>query len=200
MKRMLRMLTPLAILTVLPVAAAERTLHLDPQSTEVAFLLKATGHDVSGAFELTEGVIVFDGETGTASGALRVDSRNAETGNKKRDKAMHEKVLESETFPDFVFQPRRVEGALPQSGSAEVTLHGTMSIHGSEHPLVIPARIDVDGSRVAIHATFDIPFVEWGMKDPSFLFLRVAKQVGVTVDAVGTLSEGDTASSRPDKH
>jgi hypothetical protein len=53
----------------------------------------------------------------------------------------------------------------------------------------MPATVDTTGNKVSAKATFSVPFVDWGMHDPSILFLRVEKSVVVTVTASGTLSE-----------
>jgi polyisoprenoid-binding protein YceI len=176
------------------VAGAER-LVLDPADTTVSFQLPATGHDVHGVFALDHGEVVFDPATGAAQGEISVTATGAETGNKKRDKAMHGKVLESATYPLFVFRPQRVEGALPATGSAEIKIHGTLTLHGQDHPLTLPATVERDGDRLHATTTFSVPYVEWGLHDPSFLFFRVAKVVDVTISADGRLSDAAADAS-----
>jgi len=183
------LLSPLlALAATLPAAAEDVVVQLDPEATEVSFVLGATGHDVHGTFGFDEGTIRFDPVTGKASGELVVNAADAETGNGSRDKTMHGKVLESDQYPEIVFHVEQVEGALPEQGQGSLQLHGTMEIHGAEHPLTMPAEVDRQGD--TIHATthFDVPFVDWGMEDPSFLFLRVEKNVAVTVETEGHLN------------
>jgi len=190
----------LAMATALVVAAGfagsavagERLVRLDPAQTQISFDLGATGHDVHGAFSLQTGEIRFDPATGEASGSISVNARNAETGNKKRDKTMHNKVLESEQFPLFEFTASRVEGRIVEGQASDVALVGTLSIHGEEHPFTMPTRVTADGDRFQATTTFPIPYVEWGMHNPSILFLRVAKQVAVTVETAGTIRDGAT--------
>ena len=174
---------------IAPAGAAEHVLTFDPGSTSITFHLDATGHDVEGSFALREGKIRFDAETGQASGGISVNVAGAATGNQKRDKTMHTKVLESSAFPLFVFHADRVEGHVPESGAAELKLHGRMEIHGGEHPLVMPAHVEVVGGHVKATSRFSIPFVDWGMHDPSILFLRVAKAVDVTVTTEGLIAD-----------
>ena len=100
---------------------------------------------------------------------------------------MHAKVLESEKHPLFHFEPSRIVGRPVDDGSSEVELQGTMTVRGEAHPMMLLARVEVVDGRLTATTTFTVPYVEWGMKDPSFLFLRVAKVVEVTIEAVGTL-------------
>jgi polyisoprenoid-binding protein YceI len=183
----------LAVAGALPAAAEQVVVQLDPEATEVSFVLGATGHDVHGTFGFDEGTIRFDPGTGEASGELVVDAADAETGNGSRDKTMHKKVLESDRFPRIVFHVEQVEGALPEQGHGTLQLHGTMEIHGTEHPMTMPAELDRQGETVHATTHFDVPFVDWGMEDPSILFLRVEKSVAVTVETEGHLGG---ASSR----
>lgn len=173
-------------------AAEEITLTLDPEATTIDFTLGAFLHTVEGSFRLGEGQLTFDPETGEISGRVVVDATSGDTGNDKRDRDMHRKVLESEKHPDFVFTPSRLEGVFEPAGASDVTLHGTLRIHGGEHEIAIPATVAVNptasgGRRLEATGTFEVPYVEWGMKDPSKLLLRVAKSVEVTVHAEGRI-------------
>ncbi len=179
----------LALLSSLPATASEYRLTLDPQSTELTFLLKATGHDVHGTMTLDSGELRFDPETGAASGRLVMDARSLETGSKSRDKTMHKKVLNSETFPEFVFEAQKVTGAVSASGVSEIEVSGTLSIHGDSHEITFPVELEIDGHHFSAKAELTVPYVEWGMKDPSIVFLRVAKEVQVSVTAEGTLPD-----------
>ncbi len=168
-------------------SAAERQVDLDPAASKIAFTLGATLHTVRGSARPESGWVAFDPATGRMDGEIVVDARSAETGNRKRDRDMHEKVLESEDHPRFVFRPQSFEGELAAAGASRVTVRGRLEIHGGEHPLAVPAEVTVEGSRVGVVATFEVPYVEWGMRDPSKLFLRVAKSVEVAVELGGEI-------------
>ena len=172
----------------LPASAAERTVTLDPEKTKISFSLGAVMHTVHGTLKLESGEVRFDPETGAASGRIVVDAKSANTGNESRDRDMHAKVLESERFPQFVLEVARVEGRLDPGGTSKLTLKGKLAIHGSTHEVAWPAEVTVEGAIVRAKASFKIPYVAWGMKDPSGAVLRVAKEVPVTVEAVGKLS------------
>jgi len=171
-----------------PAVAGERVLTLDPAATEIAFSLKATGHVVRGSFRLAGGEVRFDPATGVVTGELTVDATGAETGNDKRDRKMHEKVLESGKHPLFVFALERFDGRIADAGPSEIEVHGTMTVSGKPHPMTLAVTVEASGDELSAETAFEIPYVEWGMKDPSFLFLRVAKVVEVKVSATGSLS------------
>lgn len=184
----------LAMLSAVPVLAGQRVLVLDPAASKVSFTLGATGHDVQGALAVKAGRIAFDPATGAASGEIAIDLKSAETGNGSRDKTMHEKVLEDTKYPLAVFRAEGVRGTVAASGPSQITLDGTLSFHGTDHKMSLPAKIDVRNGHVAAETQLTIPFVEWGLHDPSIAFLRVAKVVSVKVKAEGTLEGGDAAA------
>lgn len=176
-----------AALAAVSVRAEQHVLALDPQASKVSFTLKATGHEVEGVLALKSGRIVFDPTTGAASGEIAIDLLSASTGNKGRDQKMHDEVLESKKHPLAVFRAEKLRGTVPASGTGEVTLDGTLSLHGSDHKVSLPAKIEVQNGRVKADTRFQIPYVEWGLEDPSVVMLRVAKEVTVRVRAEGTL-------------
>ncbi|HTD53365.1 MAG TPA: YceI family protein, partial [Thermoanaerobaculia bacterium] len=157
---------------------------LDPQQTTVTFTLGAFLHTVHGSFKLKRGAIRFDTETGQASGEIVVDLTSGVTGNTSRDRKMHEEVLESQRYPEAVFSPERVEGHPSLQGESRAELHGRMEIHGAKQELVVHVRAQSKEGRATATAAFDVPYVKWGMKDPSTALLRVKDTVAVEVRTV----------------
>lgn len=180
------LLAALPALQTPPAAAA--TLKLDPAATQVTFTLDSPLHLVEGSFHLREGEVRFDPRTGAAAGRIVVDARTGATGNGSRDRKMHGEVLESARFPEIVFVPDRFEGTLPESGAGQVKLHGTLSLHGSGHPLTLPATIRRENGRLHADLALAVPFIAWGLKDPSLPFLKVDREVAVKIAARGTLA------------
>ena len=179
-------------LAAVSVRAEQQVLALDPQASKVSFTLKATGHEVEGALVLKSGRIAFDPATGAASGEIAIDLKSTQTGNKTRDQKMHDEVFETKKHPLAVFRAEKIRGTVPTSGAGQVTLDGTLSLHGSDHKLSLPAKIEVQDGRVKADTQFQIPYVEWGLEDPSVIMLRVAKVVTVKVRAEGTLEAAGT--------
>lgn len=182
------------------VRAEEQLLNLDPATTAVHFTVTATGHDVEGTFQVTSGAVRFDTATGIASGEIRVDALSAATGNGSRDKTLRGDVLETARFPLFVFTPEHVVGALPASGDGQVELRGVVALHGASHPLTLPAKVRLDGDHLKVTAEFAVPYVEWGLHNPSVLFLKVADVVQVRIDGEGTLSAAAASGGAVSSH
>ncbi len=182
--RSLPYLTACVLALVSPLAAQELSLEMDPAQSKVEFTLGATLHTVHGSFQFRRGSIHYDPATGKASGELLVDARTGETGNDTRDHKMHKEILESQRFPDIVFRPDRVEGKLGAVGTSQMQAHGVFSIHGVEHELTAPVEVRVTGGVYDITAHFSVPYLSWGMKNPSTLFLRVENKVDITVHTV----------------
>jgi len=67
-------------------------------------------------------------------------------------------------------------------------VHGTLRIHGQDHEVTVPARVTVQDGRVTATAKFVMPYVNWGMKDPSTFVLRVSDKVNLEINLAGTLS------------
>ena len=168
--------------------AQDRTLQMDPARTTLEFTLGAVLHTVHGTFRLADGRMSFDPATGRASGELVVDATSGQSGNAARDTKMHGDVLESARFPRIVFRPDRVEGAVAEQGVSKVQIHGSFEIHGDRHEMAVPAEVRASAGEYEAAATFSVPYVKWGMKNPSTFILRVNDHVEITVRTVARQS------------
>jgi polyisoprenoid-binding protein YceI len=184
-----RLLLCIALLVV-PLLRAQSapqaiTMHIDPARTEIHWTLSGNMHTVHGTFKLKGGLITFDPSTGAAQGEIAVDLVTGESGNQSRDGHMQKDVLESEKYPQAIFHPAKVTGVVKSGSTQNVTVEGTFTLHGKDHPLRLDAKIQVDGHDAVATTRFTVPYVEWGMKDPSTFLFRVDKTVDVDVIAKG---------------
>jgi len=177
----------LSLLCALPLAAAESTVELDPVRTTISFTLGDVLHTVHGTFKLKHGSITFDSSTGKASGEIVVDVASGNSGGGTRDKRMHKEILESARYPEAVFTADRVSGELAPRGASELDVHGAFQIHGASHEMTLHFRADVNGGEVTASTGFTIPYVQWGMKNPSNFLLRVSDKVEMNIQSVGRL-------------
>lgn len=169
-------------------AAQPTTLHLDPQGTTINFTLGDVLHTVHGTFRAPRGSLNLDSASGNLTGEIVVDARSGQSANGMRDRKMHREVLESERYPEITFRPDRVDGTVLPQGKSSVRLHGAFGIHGADHELTVPAEIEMFPDHWTATLRFSIPYVKWGMKNPSTLFLRVSETVDIDVNAAGTIT------------
>jgi len=170
------------------VRAQEMSLELDPANTKIEFTVGATLHTVRGSFALNSGTIHFNPSTGAASGLVVADMTSGESGNTGRDHKMHKEVLESQRFPEATFTPTRFSGTLPAQGDCVIHIEGVLSLHGSGHPLALDVPLQVAGNTLTAHTHIVIPYIEWGLKNPSTFILHVSPQVDVNITAGGRLT------------
>jgi polyisoprenoid-binding protein YceI len=170
--------------------AQESVFTLDPSKSTVEFTLGASLHTVHGTFKLKSGEIHFDPAKGTASGAIVVDALSGESGNEGRDKKMHQEILETPKFSEIVFVPSRIQGTVAPQGTSQVAVVGVMKLHGKDHDMTLNFAVQpgTEGQAALATATFSVPYVKWGLKNPSTFFLRVTDSVDVDVHASGQLS------------
>jgi polyisoprenoid-binding protein YceI len=169
----------------LPLAAAENTIELDPARTTISYSLADILHTVHGSFKLKRGFLRFDSATGKASGEIVVDVASGDSGGGTRDKRMHKEILESARYPEAVFTPDRISGELAPRGESQLDVHGSFQIHGASHEVTFHFRVDVKSGEVVTATGFVIPYVQWGMKNPSNFLLKVSDKVEMNVQATG---------------
>jgi polyisoprenoid-binding protein YceI len=185
----MRMILVLLLLAppALRAQSQELTLQFAPSATSITFTLGDLLHTVHGSFNLKNGEVKYDPATGAVSGGLVVDATSGQSRNRIRDRRMHREILESARYPEITFRPDRVEGRVAGPGTSTVRVHGIFSIHGADQEIVIPVKVQSVGghSNWIADAHFTVPYVQWGIKNPSTFLLRVSESVEVDVHAVG---------------
>jgi polyisoprenoid-binding protein YceI len=177
----------LLVVAACPARTEQVALQVDPARTRVAWTLGASLHTVHGSFRLKHGEVTFDPESGKVSGALVVDAASGESGNSGRDSKMHQSVLESARFPEITFRPERLEGKVNLAGESDAVLHGGIEIHRSVHPLSVNVHSRFEQGQVDATIRFTVPYVQWGMKNPSTFLLKVNQTVDIEIKVAGTV-------------
>lgn len=189
-KHSLPYLTFFAILAfILPVANAQEHYRLDPASSQIHFSLEATGHAVEGTFNLTSADITFNTSNGTMSGKFVVDAASGNSNNKSRDKKMNNDQLKVSDFPLISFAPAKYTGTLNPIGDSTIQVEGSFTLIGQEHALSVPMTVHREGNKCTATGTFNVPFISWGVKDPSIMFAKVAKEVKIELKLTGTTGQ-----------
>ena len=175
----------LLLSTVRHARAQETVLELDPAQTQIGFTLGDVLHTVHGMFKLRQATISFNPTTGQAGGLVVVDATSGESGSHARDHKMHKDVLQSDQYPEITFVPQQVQGQVLPAGDFKVQVLGIFTMHGESHPLTLIVQANATGEQLTANVTFSVPYVNWGLKNPSTLFLRVNSTVDIAIQAVG---------------
>ncbi len=169
------------------VVRAQEKLVVDPAKSEVHFTLGDVLHTVHGTFRVQQGEISFNPATGEASGSIAVDALSGESGNSARDKRMTKEELQAENFKVVTFAPMRFTGKFNTSGDSTLQVHGVFTLLGAAHEIDVQMLVQVNDNQLHTTGSFTVPYVKWGMKDPSTLMLRVNKEVQIDLLLTGTL-------------
>lgn len=170
-------------------AAAQTQSHfaVDPGQSSVNFQLTGS-HEVKGIFHITSGDITFDRATGHMNGKIVVDAGSGDSGEASRDKKMKNDVLKVPSFPTVTFEPTSFSGQIADSGSSQIQVKGTFTIIGQPHEIIVPMTVQLNGNHCTATGSFTVPYVQWGMKDPSVFILRVGKEVKIDLSLTGQIT------------
>jgi polyisoprenoid-binding protein YceI len=170
-------------------AYSQQHYRVDPATSEVHFTLGASDHPVDGTFQVTSGDFTLDPQSGTMTGTVSVDASSGQSGNQSRDKKMTKDQLKVQTYPAVTFAPARFSGQVKESGDSSGPVEGTFTLIGQAHPITVPMNVHMEGDHFSASGSFSVPFVSWGVKDPSFMFMKVDKEVKIDLKLTGTVTK-----------
>jgi len=166
--------------------ASAVTLSIDPAESKVHYTVDSTLHTVHGTFNIKRGSITFDPAGGKASGEIVVYATSGDSGNSSRDERMHKEILETKKYPEATFRPTQVERAVTLAGGFDGKVYGIINLHGQEHEIISTVHAEMAADHWKGTAKFDVPYIQWGIKDPSNWLLKVKPVVNVELEMVGT--------------
>lgn len=180
----------LALAAILgPIAVAQhQTFTVNSDASEVKMTLNTTHEVVNGTFHIQSGSIEFDRSNSKMSGSVVVLAGSGKTGNDSRDKRMKSAILKVDQYTTVSFAPETYSGTIAPSGDSTIQVSGVFTLVGNPHDLTIPMQIHMDGSKATATAQFVIPYVQWGLKNPSFMFWQAENDVTIDLHLVGQIS------------
>ena len=178
----------LAVILAPASLAQHQTFAVNAGASEVKMTLKTTHEVVNGAFHLQSGSVEFDRRTPKMSGSVVVLAGSGKTGNGSRDKKMNKEILQVEQHATVSFEPKSYAGVIAPSGDSTIQVTGIFTLLGAPHEITIPMLIHLEGSTATAKAHFVLPYIQWGLKDPSFLFWKADKDVAIDLFLPGRLS------------
>jgi len=173
-----------------PAALAQhQTFAVNPDASEVKMTLNTTHEVVNGTFHIQSGSIEFDRGAPKMSGSVVVMAGSGKTGNDSRDKKMNKDILKVDQFATVSFAPKAYNGTIASSGDSTIQVSGVFTLLGIGHDLTIPMQIHIDGSKATARAKFDVPYVQWGLKNPSLLMWKADNDVAIDLSLVGNIAD-----------
>jgi len=165
--------------------AQQQKFVVNTNASEVKMTLQTTHEVVYGSFHVQSGSIEFDRGTGRMWGSVVVVAGSGKTGNGSRDKKMDKDILRVEQYATISFEPKSHIGAIAASGDSSIQVAGVFTLLGTPHEITIPMVVHLDGGSATAKAHFVIPYVQWGLKNPSFLIWKADNDVAIDLNLVG---------------
>jgi polyisoprenoid-binding protein YceI len=101
---------------------------------------------------------------------------------------MNKDILRVDQYTTISFAPKTYSGTIALSGDSTIQVSGVFTLLGNPHDLTIPMQIHINGSKATGRAQFVIPYVQWGLKNPSFMFWKAQDEVAIDLNLVGQVS------------
>ena len=178
----------LAVILAPAALAQHQIFTANPDASEIKMKLNTTHEVVNGVFHIQSGTIEFDRSGPKMSGWVVVLAGSGKTGNDSRDKKMNKDILKVNQYTTVSFAPKTYTGTIARSGDLTVQVSGVFTLLGNPHDLTIPIQIHIDGSKATARAKFVVPYVQWGLKNPSLLFWKAENDVAIDLNLVGQIS------------
>jgi polyisoprenoid-binding protein YceI len=179
----------LAVLFTPAALAQHQTFAVNPDASEVKMTLNTTREVVNGTFHIQSGSIEFDRNAPRMSGSVIVAAGSGKTGNGTRDKRMNKEILQVEQHTTVSFEPKSYAGAIIPSGDSTIQVTGIFNLLGTPHEITIPVLVHLEAATATAKAHLSIPYIQWGLKDPSLFIWKADKDVAIDLSLTGQISK-----------
>ncbi len=97
--------------------------------------------------------------------------------------------MEVEQHATVSFEPKSYAGVIAPSGDSTIQVTGIFTLLGTPHEITIPILVHLEGTTAAAKAHFVVPYIQWGLKNPSFLIWKADNDVAIDLFLVGSISK-----------
>ena len=127
-------------------------------------MLSALGHNPTIALPDFEGEIILNPDAVEQSSlhmvihsaSLTVTDDISEKDREEINRRMHEEVLESDSFPDVVYECSRGSASKTGEGQYWVALNGDLTLHGVKRSQPVSARVSLNGDILRATGDFSV--------------------------------------------
>ena len=134
-------------------------------------LLSSFGHspvieipEFSGEVHLAQDIAQSSCTLTINASALQVATDMSDKDRLELERAMREKVLETDGYPEIVYQCSKVSASGSGSGPYWAVLNGQLTLHGITRALSISARVRVDESMLKVSGSCSILQSDYGIE------------------------------------
>jgi len=134
--------------------------------------LSSFGHSPTFAIRDFEGAAIFwpdAPELASLSLKVRTSSLSMQDDVKEKDKqeieqTMHNEVLETEKYPEIVFETSRVAATKIGDGEYRADISGILKLHGITKSHTMTAKLSVKGETLRASGSFPLRQTDYGIK------------------------------------
>lgn len=164
----------------------------------VTFTSRAPLETIEGKTSKVMGFLEVDpSDISTARAKIAVDLASLKTGIDMRDRHMRENHLETDKYPQAVFELTGIkiggDSSIADGQPAEIKLLGNFTVHGVTKPVEIDATVQyygdsdaspqkIPGEIIHIKAGFNLLLPDYDIKRPQFLVLKLDEKQEIAVD------------------
>lgn len=153
------------------------------KNTRFSFFSSAPLEDIEAKTD--KGVSAINVKTGAIY--FKVPIASFQFRKKLMQDHFNQNYLESDKYPFAEFKGKVLENAdLNRNGTYEVTVEGTLNLHGVDKPYREKGTITVKDGNITAGSTFNIRIADHRIDVPTMVVKNVAEVVAVTVNAVYT--------------
>lgn len=150
------------------------------ESSTVVFESTATKETITANNSGAIGIIDFDSK----KFAVRVPIIKFSFKNKMMQSHFNENYMDTEDYPNASYKGiLKGDINLKKDGVYKVATSGTMTVHGTEKKIEVPAEVVVKGKEINLIAKLDIKPKEYGIKIPKSMANNIAEVINVSIDA-----------------
>lgn len=113
------------------------------------------------------------------SARIVVPAAAMRTGNRRRDRTLREKVLETNRYPEIVFELRQFTGDLSRFRPGQtfpVQVVGDLTVRGKTEAVQLPVDVSVFPKAVILTGSFPVHWKAFDLQDPSFPVVARVKE------------------------
>ncbi len=149
-------------------------------SCRVGFFSAATIEDIAATNTIAKPIM------STATGEIDIKINNQFFKFKKElmEEHFNEEYMETAKYQYTTFSGKVNEKVdYTKDGANNVTVTGTMDMHGVKKDITIPGTVTVQGNIIFLKANFNVKLSDYNVKVPSVLGNNIAEQVAITLTA-----------------